>query len=99
MEMCERCGKNPIVFLSATPVKGVDLCEKLFSTVFAQVMTKEPRDTPMKVCPNFYEFLADMAGIPREQRVTYEVEDVYERFWDGIVCRVNGEAYLEFFKD
>jgi len=97
-EMCERCGKNPLVFLSATPLKGVDICRECGREFFEKVMSKEPRDTPMKVCVHFYEFLADMAGIPREQRITYGIEDVYKRFWDGIICMVNGQAYLEFFE-
>jgi len=98
-EMCERCGKNPLVFLSAIPLKGIDLCEECGREFFTQVMTKEPRDTLMKVSVDFYEFLCDLAEIPKERRVTYEDKDVYGRFWDGITCMVNKAAYLEFFKD
>jgi len=98
MEECERCGKNPIAFLTAIPVKGVDICEECGKEFFEKVMTKEPRDTPMKVCVDFYEFLCDLAGIPKERRITYGIEDVYKTFWDGIKCIVNEEAYLAFFE-
>ena len=95
---CEVCGKSNISAITAIPELGYDLCIDCLKKFANEVMKKEPRDTVMKIDPKGYELLARMLGIPEEQWVTKGVENPTEAFWDGIICMVNKEAYMNFFK-